>query len=84
MGNKSGRGIKRPFYSKKKEEKMFETLTMETQKVCNRCGKLKNLAAFPIDKRIIGGHSGICRQCKNSYYRREYRKDPKKLYLRHT
>lgn len=51
---------------------------METQKVCNKCGKLKSLASFPIDKRNIGGHSGICRQCKNSYYRGKYRENPQK------
>ena len=62
----------------KKEEKMFETLIIETQKVCNKCGELKNLDDFPIDKRNIGGHAGVCRQCKNRYYRGKYRENPKK------
>lgn len=51
---------------------------METQKVCSKCGKLKSLADFPIDKRNIGGHSGVCRQCKSCYCRKKYRENPQK------
>ncbi len=56
----------------------FEMLTVETQKVCSRCGGLKDLVDFTIDKRCIGGHAGVCRQCKNRYYRKKYRENPKK------
>jgi len=51
---------------------------METQKVCSKCGRLKNLADFSIDKRNIGGHAGICRSCKSLYYKEKYRENPKK------
>jgi len=57
---------------------MFEPLTVETQKICNKCGKLKSLADFSIDNRIIGGHSGVCRQCRSCYYRKKYRENPQK------
>ena len=51
---------------------------MMTQKVCKRCGGLKNLDAFPVDKRLIGGHSGVCRQCTNHRCRERYKEDPLK------
>lgn len=57
---------------------MSEPLTVETQKICSKCGKLKNLDDFSIDKRNIGGHVGICKSCKNLYYKEKYRENPKK------
>ncbi|MBA7549086.1 hypothetical protein ES705_41559 [subsurface metagenome] len=59
---------------------MFEPLTVETQKICNKCSKLKSLDDFSIDKRNIGGRVGVCRQCRSRDYKRKYRENPEKIY----
>ena len=40
---------------------------MDTKK-CPKCGEIKNLSEFGIDRGRKDGHASKCKECKNKYY----------------
>lgn len=43
-------------------------------KVCSKCGMELPSECFPIDKKGKGGLASQCRDCRNEYYKRHYKK----------
>lgn len=38
-------------------------------KICSKCDKSKPIGSFVKDKRSRSGHSNVCKECNNKYYR---------------
>ena len=48
-------------------------------KTCSKCGETKLISKFPDDRRNPDGYSGICKTCKNKYYRARYARDKDRI-----
>ncbi len=55
----------------KEETKCFKT--------CSKCGETKLISGFPADRRNLDSYSGICKTCRNKYYRARYARDKDKI-----
>ncbi len=48
-------------------------------KICSKCGETKLISGFPADRRNLDGYSGVCKTCRNKYYRERYARDKDRI-----
>lgn len=49
-------------------------------KTCSKCGETKLISKFPLDKKNLDGHLGICKSCKSLYYKEKYRRAEREIF----
>ena len=50
-------------------------------KVCSKCGKIKQIFKFSVDKRNIDGRTNICKACKILEYLKYYYQNREKILI---
>ncbi|RXG65255.1 hypothetical protein ES695_08730 [Candidatus Atribacteria bacterium 1244-E10-H5-B2] len=48
-------------------------------KTCSKCGETKLISKFFTDRRNLDDYSGICKTCRNKYYRARYARDKERI-----
>ena len=48
-------------------------------KICSKCGETKLISEFFADRRSSDGYSGVCKTCRNKYYRERYTRDKDRI-----
>jgi len=48
-------------------------------KTCTKCGETKLISKFSADRRNLDGYSGVCKTCRNKYYRARYARDKERI-----